>query len=386
MVGGGSSARGGSSGRGAASSAGHPTSSTGSDGGIAASVRDIQLTHSPSSSASVPTEASEATQTGRTTLIIKYGKLHPLGMVPSVVTKIFKQVQNPEGYSWKLTPLSVKTAYFEEFKKHFTWDAAIESAVYKLWHACAARRYSDFVHDIKERRSKRPPFIHEDHWPNWNKYWDSDEVKAKSEIAKKCRMSEPLGPGTGQAKHKGGSRSILQYAEEVGKRKGVEPTECLYDAYEILHKNKDGTYTDERSRRIGEKVQDIVVSQSQTVDDDSDPPEIDMNKVYVEAVGGLDKKKRMFGVGGLAASLRSSEQSSGTSQFQGPLVDPQRFMDVEQQLQDALVEIARQKEEMRQKDEQTDARFQAQQRMFEEILARLPPGPTGPTPPTGPSS
>ncbi|XP_057778067.1 T-complex protein 1 subunit gamma-like isoform X1 [Salvia miltiorrhiza] len=72
--------------------------------------------------------------------------------------------------------------------------------------------------------------------------------------------------------------------------------------------------------------------------------------------------------------------------FQGPLVDPQRFMDVEQQLQDALVEIARQKEEMRQKDEQTDARFQAQQRMFEEILARIPPGPTGPTPPTGPSS
>ncbi|XP_057795235.1 uncharacterized protein LOC131011420 [Salvia miltiorrhiza] len=171
--------------------------------------------------------------------------------------------------------------------------------------------------------------------------------------------------------------------QNMGKRKGVEPTECLYDAYEILHKNKDGTYIDERSRRIGEKVQDIVASQSQAVDDDSDPPEIDMNKVYVEAVGGLDKKKRMFGVGGLAASLRSSEQSSGTSQFQGPLVDPQQLMDVEQQLQDALVEIARQKEEMRQKDEQTDARFQAQQRMFEEILARLPPGPT---PPTGPSS
>ncbi|XP_057802769.1 uncharacterized protein LOC131018051 [Salvia miltiorrhiza] len=196
-------------------------------------------------------------------------------------------------------------------------------------------------------------------------------------------MSEPLGPGTGQVKHKGGSRSILQYAEEAAKRKGVEPTECFYDAYQILHKNKDGTYTDEKSRQIGERMDELVASQSQPVDDDSDPREIDMNKVYVEAVGGLDKKKRMFGVGGLAASYRSSEQSSGTSQFQGPTVDPQRLVDVELQLQDALAAIERQKEEMRLKDEQTKARFEAQQRMFEQILARLPPGPT---PPSGPSS
>ncbi|XP_057789575.1 uncharacterized protein LOC131006423 [Salvia miltiorrhiza] len=85
-------------------------------------------------------------------------------------------------------------------------------------------------------------------------------------------------------------------------------------------------------------------------------------------------------------SSKSKPKDTSSPSHSGPLVDPQRFMDVEQQLQDALVEIARQKEEMRQKDEQTDARFQAQQRMFEEILARLPPGPTGPTPPTGPSS
>ncbi|XP_057803393.1 uncharacterized protein LOC131018696 [Salvia miltiorrhiza] len=341
MVGGVSSARvggsrgrgGGSSGRGAPSSSTHPTSSTGSDGGIAASVRDIQLTHSPSSSASVPTAASETTSNGRTTLVIEHGQLHPLGMVPGAVTKIFKQVQNPEGFNWKLTwkltPPAIKTAYFEEFKKHFTWDAAIEADVYKLWIEIAARRYKDFVFDIKKKKNKRPSFIHEDHWPNWLKYWDSDEFKAKSEIAKKCRMSEPLGPGTGQVKHKGGSRSILQYAEEVAKRKGVEPTECFYDAYQILHKNKDGTYTDEKSRQIGERMDELVASQSQPVDDDSDPPEIDMNKVYVQAVGGLDKKKRMFGVGGLAASYRSSEQSSGTSQFQGPTVDPQRLVDVE---------------------------------------------------------
>ncbi|XP_057810063.1 uncharacterized protein LOC131024566 [Salvia miltiorrhiza] len=100
-------------------------------------------------------------------------------------------------------------------------------------------------------KNKRPSFIHEDHWPNWLKYWDSDEFKAKSEIAKKCRMSEPLGPGTGQVKHKGGSRSILQYAEEVAKRKGVEPTECFYDAYQILHKNKDDTYRGEHSGGLG---------------------------------------------------------------------------------------------------------------------------------------
>ncbi|XP_057778070.1 uncharacterized protein LOC130996778 isoform X2 [Salvia miltiorrhiza] len=71
------------------------------------------------------------------------------------------------------------------------------------------------------------------------KIWDSYTVKAqafKTAIEAAC---------------------MLLRIDDIGKRKGVEPTECLYDAYEILHKNKDGTYTDESFRALLSILNDL---------------------------------------------------------------------------------------------------------------------------------
>ncbi|KAH6756281.1 hypothetical protein C2S53_003701 [Perilla frutescens var. hirtella] len=68
------------------------------------------------------------------------------------------------------------------------------------------------LHKFKEKSArKRPPCIPESAWPARLEYWNKDEVKRKALQAKKNRMSEPDGPGTGTSKHKGGSRSAVEH-------------------------------------------------------------------------------------------------------------------------------------------------------------------------------
>ncbi|XP_057797434.1 uncharacterized protein LOC131013385 [Salvia miltiorrhiza] len=298
--------RGRGDGRGRSSSSG--ASSQASDGGIRDSVAQIQLAGGSGSAptSSEDTVPSSNSSTGRIMLTITpQGKIYQYEYVPKACTRIFRQVRNPNGFNWKATHDDVKNLYFMEFKKHFMWDDSIKQAVKLDFMKIAARRYKDFVYEIKMAKDDpnkgRPPFIHEREWPDWLSYWRSEAVVKKSETAKKCRMSEPEGPGTGQVKHKGGSKSTLQIADEIAKKKGVDPNQCFYDAYEVLHVNKDGSYTDPRFETVGRKIEELREQQSQPVDGSTEPQEVDMAKIYLEAVGGLDKKKRLFGVGSLAS-------------------------------------------------------------------------------------
>ncbi len=51
-------------------------------------------------------------------------------------------------------------------------------------------------------------------WMGWLAYWSRDDVVAKSQSARRNRLSEPQGPGTGPIKHRGGAKSVMQRAEE----------------------------------------------------------------------------------------------------------------------------------------------------------------------------
>ncbi|XP_057774817.1 uncharacterized protein LOC130993799 [Salvia miltiorrhiza] len=352
--------RGRGDGRGRSSSSG--ASSQASDGGIRDSVAQIQLA---GGSGSAPTSLEDTvpsshSSTGRIMLTIT-----PQG-----------QVRNPNGFNWKATQDDAKNLYFMEFKKHFMWDDSIEQAVKLDFMKIAARRYKDFVYEIKmandDPKKGRPPFIHEREWSDWLSYWRSEAMVKKSETAKKCRMSEPEGPGTGQMKHKGGSKSTLQIADEIAKKKGVDPSQCFYDAYEVLHVNKDGSYTDPRSETVGRKIEELREQQSQPVVGSTEPQEVDMAKIYHEAVGGLDKKKRLFGVGSLASTLKS-DGSSGSSHARSSAYD------------DTIVglqnELQKERDERRQESESFRAHLLAQHEYLTRFCAQSGLPPPSPPPP-----
>ncbi|XP_057810098.1 uncharacterized protein LOC131024605 [Salvia miltiorrhiza] len=76
----------------------------------------------------------------------------------------------------------------------------------------------------------------------------------------------------------------------------------IYDSFRALHVKKDGTYTDKKSERIDVEVQEIAAEMGQS---HPDTP-VDMNKIYLDVLGGgLDKKQRLLGTDSLASTLKT---------------------------------------------------------------------------------
>ncbi|XP_057793080.1 uncharacterized protein LOC131009685 [Salvia miltiorrhiza] len=146
--------------------------------------------------------------------------MEPVGLAKAC-TKAFKRVDNPGGYTWRLTPPDVKELYYAELQKEFSWSPADELEVRAMWEVKASKRYSDMMSDYKRklrahtdagREMDRPVWMSAEFWTGLKAYWSQEAVQAVSERARANRMSEPDGPGTGISRHVGGSRStrVLQ--------------------------------------------------------------------------------------------------------------------------------------------------------------------------------
>ena len=77
------------------------------------------------------------------------------------------------------------------------------------WNTHAGNRYASVISKFKLNSGKGVP---EDVWRAWQQEWSKDEYKKKCATAKKNRLSEPAGPGTGISRHTGGSRSFEEHA------------------------------------------------------------------------------------------------------------------------------------------------------------------------------
>lgn len=84
------------------------------------------------------------------------------------------------------------------------------------WDKIAAKAYKDFVCGVKRKVENgnldKIKGVHPNVLENWKIEWEKNEVKAKSEIAKRNRRSGPDGPGTGPVIHHGGSRNAELHA------------------------------------------------------------------------------------------------------------------------------------------------------------------------------
>ncbi|KAH6777727.1 hypothetical protein C2S51_009039 [Perilla frutescens var. frutescens] len=239
--------------------------------------------------------ADSSTQTvhrGLTRITIsKNGVMMPSNTISHKITEIFKGMMHETGYTWKMLPPETKASYYEEFKKYFTWEPYLESVVHEKWGKRAATRYKDLVHNFK--------------------------IKEKLEKAKRNRLSEPDGPGTGISKHKGGSRCADEHILGLAKEKGVSVEEVsTWDLFLRLHSGKDGEFTEGKSERLATEVRARVEELSQTQSTDSvEGGDIDMSSLYVDVLGRTEKR-RVFGLGNISHMYFSTSGSSNTaSQF-----------------------------------------------------------------------
>ncbi|KAJ8773840.1 hypothetical protein K2173_008303 [Erythroxylum novogranatense] len=96
----------------------------------------------------------------------------PSGMVSRHMTSTFKEMIEPDGYTWKNITAATKQLYFHEFEKAFFWDATLDGSIYKFPERRARTRYRDFINAIN-KAGARPRFISEDIWNRWLAYWAS---------------------------------------------------------------------------------------------------------------------------------------------------------------------------------------------------------------------
>ncbi|XP_052170420.1 uncharacterized protein LOC127786798 [Diospyros lotus] len=231
--------------------------------------------------------------------------------ISHIISTIFKKRLHKEGHVWKEVPLETKDLYWDEF----AWDPVIDALVRREWAQKAVKRYIDNVR--KWHANGKPIFVPDDVWDRWMQKWEQDEAfKKRSAQASLNRLSETGGLGAGPSRHTGGSISSAEYKRRMTHEFGRKPT--LIELFEQTHskKTEEGqmVYVDRRSSSV------ILLEQATQPNEGSEEPQQpDCDQIFIQAAGGKNKKKRIYGTGSLSQSKFSdvgslSSVSSGLNE------------------------------------------------------------------------
>ncbi|KAH0713346.1 hypothetical protein KY285_008864 [Solanum tuberosum] len=144
--------------------------------------------------------------------------------------------------------------------KSYQWNPTENSIMERTWNKVASTLYSKKMY-IWRKGTVKPNFVLEDIWRSWKTHWASDEWMDKSRIATRNRCSETGGLGTGPSKHTGGSRSTVEHTIKLAAELRRPPNS--WDIFKKLHKRKDGSFVDAKSKCISVGSQGLALYQDQ---------------------------------------------------------------------------------------------------------------------------
>ncbi|KAH0740253.1 hypothetical protein KY290_033296 [Solanum tuberosum] len=120
--------------------------------------------------------------------------------ISKTITETFKERQDAIGYSWKDVSQSTRKFYWHEF----LWNPTENSIMERTWNKVASTLYSKKI--------------------------------------------ETGGLGTGPSNHTGGSRSTVEHTRKLAIELRRPPNS--WDIFKKLHKRKDGSFVDAKSKCI----------------------------------------------------------------------------------------------------------------------------------------
>ncbi|XP_073145610.1 uncharacterized protein [Henckelia pumila] len=106
--------------------------------------------------------------------------------------------------------------YWDEFVKRYRWVLAIDLDIKRVWYINTKELYRQTIHRWRSQ-GKHPETITEETWSKWTAVWASQDWLDTAKIYKANKHSEPAGPGTGQTKHTGGSKSYAMHVVDMEK-------------------------------------------------------------------------------------------------------------------------------------------------------------------------
>ncbi|KAK1389980.1 hypothetical protein POM88_018158 [Heracleum sosnowskyi] len=292
---------------------------------------------------------------GRLQVEIIRGVLQPSGKCSSMTSGIMHERLEPMGFTWKEVSEETKKFYFEEFKKYVVWREP-EHLVYAAWLKSAPQRYTNLRCKARQlweagRLSNR---IGQNVWKSWIANWKSPEFQAKSKIKKSNRKGGVDGDGPYPPTHTGGSKSHSSYAADLAEKYKRKPYASEVHTYVHTKGHDEKTWVDEKSAKIFEKLKVLRVEHSQPIEG-SIPQPVDENQLFYEAVGGRNKRNRIYGIGSShdifyesRSNVVSYYNSSSTSQ---PNIEDYQKMQAElQDMKDRMQEMDQVKQQMQEMD------------------------------------
>ncbi|XP_074335987.1 uncharacterized protein LOC141673154 [Apium graveolens] len=211
------------------------------------------------------------------------------------IQKILYQKLEPTGYNGKSVSQETQNFYFEEFKKFFVWKQE-DDIIHDGWLTSARRKYSEVVSVARsnwEKNKKQDTRIGKNVYASWIKFWESKKFQKL-----KFSLSAPTADQLFYETH---TRHVKKKKNFIGEGDDIMDDESE-DEEEVV-------WIDKKSQQTYEtflKLRELHEAAGQPVDN---------NALFLEAVGGLDKKKRVYGVGSSKRIFYQSKNKSCTSSF-----------------------------------------------------------------------
>ncbi|XP_073156235.1 uncharacterized protein [Henckelia pumila] len=249
-----------------------------------------------------PFSEDESDQDPREFIWLEYDKFAPENhKVSSYITSLFYTQTCEEGYSWKFVTEDQRQWYWDEFVR-YRWVLAIDLDIKRVWYINTKELYRQTIHRWRSQ-GKHPETITEETWSKWTAVWASQDWLDTAKIYKANKHSEPAGPGTGQTKHTGGSKSYAMHVVDMRKKNKHEPN--AWEVFLQMHRTSDGKFVDERSKNLNEKMEAYMLEAMTPLEDGTIHPEPTNNDIneHFKLICGGRKNGRMYGLSTLANTM-----------------------------------------------------------------------------------
>ncbi|XP_074574082.1 uncharacterized protein LOC141830577 [Curcuma longa] len=240
---------------------------------------------------------SPPVHTDQTILRIVGGCFVPNGhTVTAYISKKLKGRQCASGHIWRHVDPEMKEFYYHEFLKKYTWEPSQEEDFKKTWNTYCQKLYKDLMYKWR-KDGKKLTYMLDEVWNACQRIWAAEKWQRNAVTAQNNRNPNVGGTSTGSSKHTAGSKSIVEHTIDLANTLH-RPGTC-WEIFRNMHKQKDDTFVDERSKAIDNDMTNQVAQASQPDLEGGDLVRLSdevINDIYFDVVGG-SKKNALYGLG-----------------------------------------------------------------------------------------
>ncbi|XP_039682842.1 uncharacterized protein [Medicago truncatula] len=200
----------------------------------------------------------------------------------------------------------VPLLWFNDFKAKFKWLANDEANIKKSFNSRGSLALKNALFKVRSGDDKGE-WVGVDNLKQLEVKWKEEKWQKNSMTNKQNRQSK-----VGHNVHSGGSISARVHSKKMRVELDREPT--WFEIYDKLHrpKGKPDGWFNETQARIAEMYQtQMFEKHSQSGEISSQQPTEEIhNDIYMEIVGGINKKGHIFGLGSQAVVVKESLRPS----------------------------------------------------------------------------